>query len=143
MGLGQGTAGVLPMLVSASHENSRANYPNLTGKRILVVDDEAVISVDYRYQLLDVGATPAGFLPSNQAALSFLETHPVDAVIVDHCLRDGTSEPVVEWLTAHHVPFVMVSGWVEKLGRSTATMAILEKPASPAELWRALSEIVH
>jgi hypothetical protein len=37
----------------------------------------------------------------------------------------------------------MVSGWVEKLGRSTATMAILEKPASPAELWRALSEIVH
>ena len=68
VGLGQRTAGVLPMLVSASHENSRANYPNLAGKRILIVDDEAVISVDYRYQLLDVGASPAGFLVSSPAA---------------------------------------------------------------------------
>ena len=143
MGLGQRTVGVLPMSVSASQTNSCANFPNLIGKRILVVDDEAVVSVDYRYQLLDAGATPAGFVPSNEAAMSFLETHPVDAVIVDHCLQDGTSEPVVAWLIAHHVPFVMVSGWVEKLKGSTTAMAILEKPASPADLRQALSEIVH
>ena len=131
------------MSLSASHEISRANYPNLMGKRILVVDDEPVVAVDYWYQLLEVGATPAGFLPSNQAAMNFLEAHRVDAVIVDHCLRDGTSEPVVAWLVAHHVPFVMVSGWVEKVMRTRALMPILEKPAVPGDLWKALSEIVH
>jgi DNA-binding response OmpR family regulator len=98
------------------------------GKRILVVDDEPVVSHDYWYQLREVGATPAGFLPSNRAAMSFLETHPVDAVIVDHRLQDGTSEPVVAWLVAHHVPFVMVSGWVEKL-RGSSTMPLPLVPA--------------
>lgn len=71
VGLGQQTAGVLPMSLSASHESIRANFPNLMGKRILVVDDEPVVSVDYWYQLLEVGATAAGFLPSNRAAMSF------------------------------------------------------------------------
>jgi len=123
--------------------DGRADFPNLMGKRILIVDDEVVVSVDYRYQLIEVGATPAGFAPSNQAAMNFLETHEVDAVIVDHWLRDGTSEPVVEWLVAHHVPFVMVSGWVEKLRGSAPAMTVLEKPASPADLWKALSEVVH
>src|SRR6478609_6387786 len=100
---GLGQTGVLPMSLSASR---RTDFPNLVGKRILIVDDEPVASVDYRYQLLDVGATPAGFAPSNQASMRFLETHAVDAVIVDHRLQDGTSEPVVAWLVAHHVPFV-------------------------------------
>ena len=124
-------------------EGNSASYPNLMGKRILVVDDEPVVSVDYRYQLLEVGATPAGFVPSNQAAVSFLETHEVDAVIVDHRLRDGTSEPVVAWLVAHQVPFVMVSGWVEKLKSTGTDVPVLEKPAQPAELWQALSGILH
>jgi DNA-binding response OmpR family regulator len=127
------------MSLSASH---RTDYPNLVGKRILIVDDEPVVSVDYRYQLLDVGATPAGFAPSNRAAMRYLETHAVDAVIVDHRLQDGTSEPVVAWLVAHHVPFVIVSGWVEKLRGTTSTASILEKPASPTDLWKALSEAV-
>jgi CheY-like chemotaxis protein len=120
-----------------------ARYPNLTGKRILVVDDEPVVSVDYRYQLLEVGATPAGFVPSNQAAMSFLETHEVDGVIVDYRLQDGTSEPVVAWLVAHQVPFVMVSGWVEKLKWAGPEVPVLEKPAPPVDLWQALSAILH
>lgn len=50
---------------------------------------------------------------------------------------------MVAWLVAHHVPFVMVSGWVEKLRGSATTMSILEKPTLPTDLWKALSEIVR
>jgi len=131
------------MSVTASKAIKNATYPNLIGKRILVVDDEAVVAVDYRYQLLEVGAMLAGFVPSNQAAVRFLEGHPVDAAIVDHRLADGSSEPVLAWLAAHHIPFVVVSGWVEELGGADYSMPILEKPTLPADLWKALSEIVH
>ena len=117
-------------------------YPSLVDKRILVVDDEAVICVDYRFQLLEIGASPEAFLPTNAAALSFLETHSVDAVILDYRLPDGTSEPLMAWLRDHQVPFVIVSGWVEKL-RQPTDAPVLEKPALAGELWQALSGVIH
>jgi CheY-like chemotaxis protein len=117
-------------------------YPSLVDKRILVVDDEAVICVDYRFQLLEIGASPEAFLPTNAAALSFLETHSVDAVILDYRLSDGTSEPLMAWLRDHQVPFVIVSGWMEKL-RQPTDAPVLEKPALAGELWQALSRVIH
>ena len=130
---------------SAPLERTNSNFANLAGKRILVVEDEPVISVDYRFELLKVGATPQAYLPTNASALSYLETHPVDAAIVDYRLRDGTSEPVMDWLLNHHVPFIVISAWVEKLQlRPHARVAtVLEKPVTPSDLWQALSEVIH
>jgi CheY-like chemotaxis protein len=128
---------------SASQKRKNPNYPSLVGKRILVVDDEAVISVDYWFQLLEIGARPEAFLPTNAAALSFLETHSVDAVILDYRLRDGTSEPLMAWLRNHQIPFVIISGWVEKLGHQATDTPILEKPALAGDLWQALSDVIH
>jgi CheY-like chemotaxis protein len=142
--LGAVAVEVLPVfaLASASQERN-SNYPRLVGKKILVVDDEAVICVDYWFQLREIGARPEGFVPSRRAALDFLETHPVDAVILDYRLRDGTSEPLMAWLCEHKVPYVVVSGWVEKVGRQTTTEhPILEKPALANDLWQALSGVM-
>jgi CheY-like chemotaxis protein len=118
-------------------------YPKLRGKRILVVEDEPVISVDYRFLLLAMGAWPQAYMPTNASAVSFLETHEVDAVIVDYRLRDGTSEPLMGWLRDHHVPFVVITGWVEKLRSRGSAVRALEKPTSPNDLWQALSEVMH
>jgi CheY-like chemotaxis protein len=128
---------------SASQEQKDSIYPRLVGKRILVVDDEAVICVDYWFQLLEIGALPEAFLPTNAAALSFLEGHSVDAVILDYRLRDGTSEPLMAWLRDHQIPFVIISGWVEKLRGNAAEASILEKPALALDLWQALSGVIH
>ena len=127
---------------STARMQKTPTYPSLVDKRILVVDDEAVICVDYRFQLLEIGASPEAFLPTNAAALSFLETHSVDAVILDYRLPDGTSEPLMAWLRDHQVPFVIVSGWVEKL-RQPTDAPVLEKPALAGELWQALSGVIH
>jgi CheY-like chemotaxis protein len=128
---------------SASQKRKNRDYPSLVGKRILVVDDEAVISVDYWFQLREIGARPEAFLPTNAAALSFLEAHSVDAVILDYRLRDGTSEPLMAWLRNHQIPFVIISGWVEKLGQQATDAPILEKPALAGDLWQALSGVIH
>jgi CheY-like chemotaxis protein len=136
---------VLPMFAyaSASQAPKNPNYPSLVGKRILVVDDEPVISVDYWFQLLEIGATPEAFLPTNAAALHFLAAHSVDAVILDYRLRDGTSEPLMRWLHDQQIPFVIISEWVEKLQREATDAPILAKPALADDLWKALSGVVH
>jgi CheY-like chemotaxis protein len=143
--VGQEPSRDLPMLAisSAFAQGGSTEYRPLAGKRILVVDDEAVICVDYLFQLREIGARPEGFVSTNAAALTFLETHPVDAAILDYRLPDGTSEPLMAWLQDHQIPFVIISGWVEKVGPRTSAAPVLEKPAPPAKLWRALSDVLH
>ena len=63
-------------------------------------------------------------------------------MIVDYRLPDGTSEPLMAWLRDHEIPFVIISGWVEKL-RQTTDVPILEKPALAGDLWQALSDVMH
>jgi hypothetical protein len=43
-----------------SAEGDSGGYPNLKGKRILIVEDDPVVAVDYHFQLKDVGAKAAG-----------------------------------------------------------------------------------
>ena len=47
--------------VSAPEERRSVDYPSLVGKRILVIDDEPVICVDYWFQLREIGALPEAF----------------------------------------------------------------------------------
>ena len=84
--------------------------PILCGKRILVVEDDAVIAVDYYFQPREVGAEPQAYEATNKAALTFLSTHDIDAAIVDYRLRDGTCEQVLQSLESRQIPFVVVSG---------------------------------
>ena len=119
-------------------------YPTLRDKRILIVDDEPAISVDYRFQLLAAGAQPTAFLASNASAFAYLDAHTVDAVIVDYRLRDGTSAPLMRWLLDHHIPFIVVTGWAEKFRlHEPASTIVLEKTAIANDLCNALTEALH
>ena len=53
-------------------ERENRSYPNLRGKRVLIVEDDPVIAVDYHFQLKDVGATAEGFKATNRDALTYL-----------------------------------------------------------------------
>ena len=105
------------------------SYPNLRDKRILVVEDDVVIAADYHFQLREVGAEPRGYKPTSKAALDYLATHEIDAVIVDYRQRA--------------IPFVIVTGNAFELRASLNAPCILSKPIAPADIWNALSEILH
>jgi CheY-like chemotaxis protein len=98
------------MLDHAPCPRKNDKYPNLRGKRILVVEDDAVVAVDYYFQLREVGAEPQAYEATNKAALDYLATHDIDAAIVDYRLRDGTCEQVLQSLESRDIPFVVVSG---------------------------------
>jgi CheY-like chemotaxis protein len=88
---------------------TREAYPALHGKRILVVEDNAVAAVDYHFQLQAVGAAES-LQPTVRRALAYLADHEVDAAIVGYQPPDGDCEPVLEQLARRHIPFVIVSG---------------------------------
>jgi DNA-binding response OmpR family regulator len=119
------------------------SYPKLEDKRILVVEVDVVIAVDYHFQLRQVGAKPEAYEPTAKAALDYLATHPVDAAIVDYLLRDGPCDAVLNWLRCAGIPFVIVSGHSHRIAEIAADATCLSKPVAPAELWCALSRILH
>lgn len=134
----------LPVFASNSTSVQRSSeYPALVGKRILIVDDEAVACIDYSYQLRERGAKAEAIVSTNAAALIFLEAHPIDAAILDYRLRDGTSKPLMKWLRDHQIPFVIISGWVEMLPHEANAAPILEKPLLHDALCQALSDLLH
>ena len=51
------------MLDHAPSAHAKDKYPTLRGKRILVVEDDALIAVDYHFQLREVGAQPQAYEP--------------------------------------------------------------------------------
>lgn len=121
----------------------RDNYPNLRGKRVLIVEDDPVIAVDYHFQLKDVGAKAEGFKATSREALSYLATHDVDAAIVDFVLNDGTGEPIIDHLKSRGIPYIVVSGSAFRLHDEAGSPHVLSKPVSPAEIWRALSQLLY
>ena len=120
-------------------------YPNLQGKRILVVEDDVVTAVDYGFELRRVGAEPQAYAPTNKVALDYLATHQVDAALVDYQLSDGPCEPVLQLLQSRGIPFIVVSGCTFEMdthGRVGASH-VLSKPVRPIEVWRALCEVLQ
>jgi DNA-binding response OmpR family regulator len=130
------------MLDHASSAHAKDKYPTLRGKRILVVEDDALIAVDYHFQLREVGAQPQAYEPTSKAALDYLATHDIDAAIVDYRLRDGTCEQVLRSLRRRHIPFVIVTGCTFEMG-SLNSLHVLSKPTTPTDIWSALSDVLH
>jgi DNA-binding response OmpR family regulator len=118
-------------------------YPNLEGKRVLIVEDDPILAVDYHYELKDAGARAEGFKGTTQEALNYLATHDVDAAIVDFVLLDGTGESVIEGLRSRGIPFIVVSACTFRMHGEVDAAQVLSKPVPPGEICRALSEVLH
>lgn len=114
----------------------------LADKRILIVEDEPIVAVDYRFQLMEMGASPVGHKSTIRATLEFLATNELDAAIVDYRLADGTSEPVMEWLRAHGIPFIVITANTPEMRQWNGAACTLDKPVSPPDLRAALSSIL-
>ncbi|HVR90626.1 MAG TPA: response regulator [Novosphingobium sp.] len=82
----------------------------LNRSAVLVAEDELFIALDLAYAIEDADGVVVGPAASVKDALILLETHPVIAAILDVNLVDGDISPVVEYLVAHHIPFILQSG---------------------------------
>jgi DNA-binding response OmpR family regulator len=113
------------------------------GKRILVAEDEAIISVILSGDLRDEGYVIAGPFSRGDEALAWLADQTPDLAIVDYMLRDGPCTALTRTLRERGVPFVIFSGYAR--GPDTPDefrdVPWFDKPASLDDLLAALADL--
>jgi DNA-binding response OmpR family regulator len=114
----------------------------LTGRRILVVEDEALIAMLVEDALLDAGAVVLGPAATVEEALELFETEQPDAAVLDINLAGQASIPVADRLSAGAVPFVVATGYgAAGLPDRHRGVPVLAKPYDPRELIAALEQV--
>ena len=104
----------------------------LTGRVILVIEDEPLIAIDIQDAFEDAGAMVV-VARTLAAALVEVEDNSISAAIVDHALGDGDSSEICARLKERNVPFVTYSGFAHLEG-ACAGADHVNKPASPSVL---------
>lgn len=113
--------------------------PWLTGKRILVVEDEALISVMVSDMLSELGMLVVGPAATISAAINLAETETIDAAILDVNVRGERIDPVAEILFKREVPVLFATGYGEVKLSSGRTAPVIDKPYTQEKLMRGLA----
>jgi DNA-binding NtrC family response regulator len=114
---------------------------DLAGCRILVVEDEMLVAIDYCERLAAAGAEILGPFTSVDQALKTLDTAPIDVAVLDYALSDQTSDPLQTALDARDIPFIVITGYPRVLVRRNARQEVLSKPVSPQQLCETILSI--
>lgn len=112
----------------------------LSGRRILLVEDDYFIAADLSGALERAGIEVVGPAGSVSDALRLIETDsPLDGAILDIHLGEERGFPVADDLTRRGVPFVFVSGYdSQAIPAPYADAPRCEKPVDVARLLRVL-----
>ncbi|QBR71290.1 hypothetical protein CU048_08345 [Beijerinckiaceae bacterium] len=113
----------------------------LSGKSVLVIEDEMLIAMCVEACLGDAGVAMVRIANSLVLARRILdEGIRFDAAIVDLYMPDGNASPLVQLLSARGVPVVITTG--DPAGHAepalTTAAAILQKPRSNGDLIKAV-----
>jgi len=115
----------------------------LQGIKVLVVEDETMVSLLIEDVLMELGCNLVGSAGRLGTALELAETVAIDVAILDVNLAGEPVYPVAETLDRRGTPFVFTTGYGQEgvlsrwRDRPTVT-----KPFRPDELARTLAQLV-
>ena len=113
-------------------ENPTDHRPMLRDRRILVVEDEALVAMLAEDELLQAGARVVGPAASVGEALRLIETAAADgglsAAVLDINLAGERVNPVADRLAALGVPFLFATGYGEGCDTGGHAAPMLHKP---------------
>jgi DNA-binding response OmpR family regulator len=109
-------------------------------KRILLVDDEALVALAAEDILMSEGYSVVGPADRLESALRLAKNEALDGAVLDINLAGVYVWPVADALFARGVPFVLLTGFGKGLDLppSCRRVPILTKPVRPQELAAAL-----
>ncbi|WP_237182512.1 response regulator [Roseomonas marmotae] len=114
----------------------------LNGRRILIVEDEALIAMLVEDALLDAGADVLGPAATVEEALALFASGKPEAAVLDINLAGQLSTPVADRLADSGVPFVVATGYgAAGLPDRHRGVPVLAKPYDPRELVEALEKL--
>ena len=115
------------------------------GRRILVVEDEAIIALSIADILTDAGGVVIGPASSASEALLLIENESVDCAVLDlHLGREEDASRIADWLAQANVPFIFVTGYSEhRILSRHASRPVILKPYEQQEIVAALTAMVQ
>ena len=110
-------------------------HRDLSGRRILVVEDERLIALDLQDILETWGCVVVGPVATASAALDLVAGTAPDSALLDVNLADGTSEPVAAALKAAGRSFVVLTAYQRThLSGALRDAPLLSKPVDEKRL---------
>jgi DNA-binding response OmpR family regulator len=105
------------------------------GRRVLVVEDEALIAILIEDVVQDSGGAIVGPVATLEKALKLAEEEDFDAAILDVTIRGGKVFAVAKLLQERGIPFVFASGYGDwALPKELRDKPRLTKPFTVGEL---------
>ena len=115
----------------------------LTGRRILVVEDEMLVLMNIEMALEDLGCSMIYAAASVAEALALLTDQSFDAALIDVNLGGEKSYPVADRLTQRGIPFAFSTGYGDHGDRNTfEDRPVLRKPYLQADLSAVLEKLI-
>jgi DNA-binding response OmpR family regulator len=116
----------------------------LRGRRVLIVEDEMLVAMELESVLKQQGCAVLGPAPTVARALALLDHERPEAALLDLNLNGEPAIPVAAALSAHGVPFVLVSGFGQTQSQESELQGAprVDKPVDDAELVRTLARIL-
>jgi DNA-binding NtrC family response regulator len=117
----------------------------LRGVRLLVVEDDVIISMELEAILSEAGAEITGCCRTVKDALVLAEKNGLAAAILDVRLGRETVAPVARELARRGVPFVFYTGQIDTdmMRAEWPDCTIVSKPAQPRTIVKAVADLLH
>ena len=115
----------------------------LSGRRVLVVEDETLILMMIEGMLTDLGCESVTAAATVDKALALIDAQVFDAAMLDMNMNGNASDSVAEALVARGVPFVYCTGNTgHKITDTYHDHPVLKKPFRDEQLAEILTRLL-
>jgi CheY-like chemotaxis protein len=115
----------------------------LAGKRILVVEDEALLATMVAEILEGGGATVVGPAATLKRGLILAEDGRIDVAVLDVNLRGERSDPIATMLFSRGTAIVFATGYGKRPAGPWTNAPMIGKPFTDADLLSAIRQALH
>lgn len=116
----------------------------LQGLTILVVEDEALVSMLIETMLGDLGCRSVWYASGVSEALELLRQRTPDAAVLDLNLAGEPAYPIADRLTRDAVPFIFATGYGrDGLAPEWSATPVVQKPFERQDLAAALATVLQ
>jgi CheY-like chemotaxis protein len=115
----------------------------MSGRRILIVEDDMLIRLTLEDMLAELGCESVSTAGTIEQAVALIDVHRFDAATLDLNLGGTSSYPLADLLAARGVPFVFSTGYgAHSLRDGYRERPILKKPFAYEDLSRTLTHLL-
>lgn len=114
----------------------------LSGRRVLVVEDEMLVLLNTEDMLADLGCEDVSAAATVDEALAMIETRVFDVAMLDMNLDGDRTRTVADALAARGVPFIFATGYAGRdASDGHSDRPVLNKPFQNSDLVEMLTRV--